>query len=202
MVLAGSAAAVAATTTVDDADDMELVEQEDAMLVEAESPEAESAADHSPRAEAFSGLFYCDGMDTQGKPVVVIDTDYLPPTKAQRQAAADWLKEAMAPAVEAGEYSIVILGSRRTRASSWDSWWMAQQYKSLARPVRKNVQLLVWVNPTSVTKMAIGLMKPFVSKKGAKKIRIVKKLEGLGQCTAGRLTAASLGSSYLETYST
>ena len=153
VVLAGSAAAVAATTTVDDADDMELVEQEDAMLVEAESPEAESAADHSPRAEAFSGLFYCDGMDTQGKPVVVIDTDYLPPTKAQRQAAADWLKEAMAPAVEAGEYSIVILGSRRTRASSWDSWWMAQQYKSLARPVRKNVQLLVWVNPTSVTKV-------------------------------------------------
>jgi hypothetical protein len=59
----------------------------------------------------------------------------------------------MAPAVEAGEYSIVILGSRKTRASSWDSWWMAQQYKSLARPVRKNVQLLVWVNPTSVTKV-------------------------------------------------
>lgn len=194
-VLLAESAAVAVD---DDADDLELVEQEDAMLVEAESPEAE----HSPRAEAFSGLFYCDGMDHRGKPVVIIDTDYLPPTKAQRQSAADWLKEAMTPAVEAGEYSIVILGSRRTRASSWDSWWMAQQYKSLARPVRKNVQLLVWVNPTSVTKMAIGLMKPFVSKKGAKKIRIVKKLEGLEQCTAGRLTAASLGSSYLETYST
>jgi hypothetical protein len=59
-----------------------------------------------------------------------------------------------------------------------------------------------WGNEWCGLQMAIGLMKPFVSKKGAKKIRIVRKLEGLEQCTAGRLTVASLGSSYLETYST
>jgi hypothetical protein len=72
--------------STDDVDaDLELVEKH------------EVAPKGSPRAEAFSGLFYADGVDTHGKPVVVIDTDYLPPTKAQREAAADWLKVRVAP---------------------------------------------------------------------------------------------------------
>jgi len=123
--------------------------------------------------------------------------------RTERTAGLEYIKSRLEPIVNrGGTYSIVILPARNKRSSStWDAYWLLSQYKTLPKPLRKNVQLLVWVNPTSLTKVAIALAKPFVSSKATKKIRTIKSVEELEKATGGKIKKDQLGDTFLSSIS-
>ena len=164
--------------------------------VQAPAPASTSAAsgpfarvDMGPEWEgAFKGLLYEDGMDALGRPVVVIDADAIPPR--MRSSAVTYVKTHLEPVVNAGDYVVVFTAKQATLPT----FWILGAYQSLPRPFRKNVQYIILVKPSGFLRAILAFMRPFVSTKASRKIKLVESLEEIEVATEREVTISSLGS--------
>ena len=137
---------------------------------------------------AFKGLLYEDGMDALGRPVVVIDADAIPPR--MRSSAVTYVKTHLEPVVNAGDYVVVFTAKQATLPT----FWILGAYQSLPRPFRKNVQYIILVKPSGFLRAILAFMRPFVSTKASRKIKLVESLEEIEVATEREVTISSLGS--------
>lgn len=140
----------------------------------------------------FKGLLFVDGIDALGRPVVVLNADAVPPR--MKASALTYVKAHLEPMVNSGDYVIVFTA----RKAKLPSLWIMGAYQSLPRPYRKNVQFVVLVRPSAFLRAVLNFMKPFVSKKAGRKIKLVDSLEEIGEATGGEVTMSHLGDSFLE----
>lgn len=149
--------------------------------------------DMGPEWESvFKGLVYEEGIDALGRPVVVLDADAIPPK--MRSSAVTYVKTHLQPIVTAGDYVIVFTAKK----ASLPTFWIMGAYQALPRPFRKNVQYIILVRPSGFLRAILAFMRPFVSKKAGRKIKLVESLEEIGEATSGEVTMHHLGASFLE----
>jgi len=157
------------------------------------APPNSPRVDLGPEWESiFRGLLYTDGIDALGRPVVVINADAVPSN--MRSSALTYVKAHLEPLVSAGHYVIVFTA----RKAKLPSLWIMGAYQTLPRPYRKNVQYVILVRPSGFLKAVLRFMRPFVSKKAGKKIKVVEDASELGEVTGGEVTVHHLGQSFLE----
>jgi len=138
--------------------------------------------------ETFKGLLYEDGMDALGRPVIVLDADAIPPR--MRSSAVTYVRTHLEPIVNAGDYVIVFTAKKATLPT----FWILGAYQSLPRPFRKNVQYIILVKPSGFLRTIMAFMRPFVSTKAARKIKLVESVEEIEEATEREVTQSSLGS--------
>lgn len=149
--------------------------------------------DMGPEWESvFKGLVYEEGIDALGRPVVVLDADAIPPR--MRSSAVTYVRAHLHPIVSAGDYVIVFTAKK----VSLPTFWIMGAYQALPRPFRKNVQYVILVRPSGFLRAILAFMRPFVSKKAGRKIKLVETLEEIGEATSGEVTMHHLGASFLE----
>lgn len=155
--------------------------------------EATPRVDMGPEWEnTFRGVLYEDGMDSLGRPVVVINADAVPSN--MRSSALTYVKTHLEPLVTAGHY-VIVFTARQTRLPSL---WIMGAYQSLPRPYRKNVQYVILVRPSGFLRAVLMFMRPFVSKKAGRKIKLVDRLEDISIETGGEVTMQHLSPAFLE----
>lgn len=140
----------------------------------------------------FRGLLYVDGVDSLGRPVVVINADAIPSN--MRSSALTYVKTHLEPLVTEGHY-VIVFAARKTKLPSF---WIMGAYQSLPRPYRKNVQYVILVRPSGFLRAILAFMRPFVSKKAGKKVKLVDRLEDIAQETGGEVSMHHLGGPFLE----
>ena len=140
----------------------------------------------------FKGLLYEEGIDALGRPVIVLDADAVPPR--MKSSAVTYVKTHIEPIVSAGDYVIVFTAKK----AKLPTFWIMGAYQSLPRPYRKNVQYIILVRPSAFLKAILAFMRPFVSKKAARKIKVVESVEEIGDSTSGEVTMHHLGDSFLQ----
>jgi hypothetical protein len=140
----------------------------------------------------FKGLLYEEGIDALGRPVIVLDADAVPPR--MKSSAVTYVKTHIEPIVSAGDYVIVFTAKK----AKLPTFWIMGAYQSLPRPYRKNVQYIILVRPSAFLKAILAFMRPFVSKKAARKIKVVESVEEIGDSTSGEVTMHHLGESFLQ----
>ncbi len=138
--------------------------------------------------DTFKGLLYEDGMDALGRPVIVLDADAIPPR--MRSSAVTYVRTHLDPIVNAGDYVIVFTAKKATLPT----FWILGAYQSLPRPFRKNVQFIILVKPSGFLRAIMAFMRPFVSAKAARKIKLVESVEEIEVATEREVTRSSLGS--------
>ena len=140
----------------------------------------------------FKGLLYEEGIDALGRPVIVLDADAVPP--AMKSSAVTYVKTHVQPIVSAGDYVIVFTAKK----AKLPTFWIMGAYQSLPRPYRKNVQYIILVRPSAFLKAILAFMRPFVSKKAGRKIKVVESVEEIGEATSGEVTMHHLGETFLQ----
>ena len=142
----------------------------------------------------FKGLVYEEGIDALGRPVIVLDADAVPPR--MKSSALTYVKTHLEPVVSAGDYVIVFTAEK----AKLPTFWIMGAYQTLPRPFRKNVQYVILVRPSRFLKAILAFMRPFVSKKAGRKIKVVESLEELGEVTSGEVTMHHLGTAFLDAH--
>jgi hypothetical protein len=61
------------------------------------------------------------------------------------------------------------------------------------RPFRKNVQYVILVRPSAFLRAMLAFMRPFVSKKAGKKVKVVNSLDEVAEATGGEVGLAHMG---------
>lgn len=170
-----------------------VVEEENIEGEEKQVPNAIPRVDMGPEWEnVFKGLVYEEGIDALGRPVVVLDADAIPPK--MRSSAVTYVRTHLHPIVSSGDYVIVFTAKK----ASLPTFWIMGAYQALPRPFRKNVQYIILVRPSGFLRAILAFMRPFVSKKAGRKIKLVESLEEIGEATSGEVTMHHLGASFLE----
>lgn len=160
---------------------------------EAAVPAPIPRVDMGPEWEAmFKGLVYEDGVDALGRPVIVLDADAVPPR--MKSSALTYVKTHLEPVVTSGDYVIVFTAEK----AKLPTFWIMGAYQTLPRPFRKNVQYIILVRPSGFLRAILAFMRPFVSKKAGRKIKLVESLEEIGEATSGEVTMHHLGQGYLN----
>ena len=142
--------------------------------------------------ETFRGLVHADGVDTLGRPVVVLDADAVP--RNMKSSAARYVTTHLAGLVERGPY-VLVLTARR---AALPGMWVMGAYTTLPRPFRKNVKRIVLVRPTPFLRAMLTLLRPLMSAKAARKITQADSLRDVARATEGEVQLDSLGPSFLE----
>jgi hypothetical protein len=106
------------------------------------------------------------------------------------------VKTHLEPVVSAGDYVIVFTAEK----AKLPTFWIMGAYQTLPRPFRKNVQYVILVRPSRFLKAILAFMRPFVSKKAGRKIKVVESLEELGEVTSGEVTMHHLGTAFLDAH--
>lgn len=141
--------------------------------------------------ETFRGLVYADGVDSLGRPVVVLDADRVP--AGMKSSAARYVTAHLARLVEGGDYVLVLTARRATLPSMW----IMGAYTTLPRPFRKNVKVIVLVRPAGFLRAVLALLRPLLSAKAARKLRQVASLAQIGEATGGEVGVEHLGAAFL-----
>lgn len=141
--------------------------------------------------ETFQGLVYCDGVDSLGRSVVVLNADVVPPR--MKSAALTYVRARIEPIVAQGDYVLLVTAEKGV---SLPTFWVLGAYQGLPRPFRKNVQYIVMVKPSGFLRAIISFMRPFVSKKAARKIKLLEKVEDVAEATDGEVTLQHLGAQF------
>ncbi|KAL0018580.1 hypothetical protein WJX79_005535 [Trebouxia sp. C0005] len=147
-----------------------------------EDAQAESAADTSRpftsdyleagrmadafEPEEFKGMLFHDGVDSQGRPVIVVNTDAVGTARK-------------------GPYVLVMVATgQHQKSNKLPAMWLISAYRSLSRPFRKNVRYILLVRPTGGLKALVACIRPFVSAKAARKVRKVESLADIAAATS------------------
>ena len=120
--------------------------------------------------------------------MIVLDADAIPPR--MRSSAVTYVRTHLEPIVNAGDYVIVFTAKKATLPT----FWILGAYQSLPRPFRKNVQYIILVNPSGFLRAIMAFMRPFVSAKAGKKIKMVESIAEIEVATEREVTQSSLGS--------
>ncbi|CAG9464904.1 unnamed protein product [Pedinophyceae sp. YPF-701] len=137
----------------------------------------------------FPGLMFDDGIDSCGRPVVVLDFAAFPRGSLFTSGMAECVRR-IAPLAYSGDYVLVIVGSP---GHSLPLSYALSAYTSLSRPIRKNIKHLVLVRPSWTLRWVIKLLSPFAKAKGRAKLKVVPTLEELGWATEGEVLPSQLG---------
>ncbi|KAK9825463.1 hypothetical protein WJX81_005184 [Elliptochloris bilobata] len=152
--------------------------------------EAETEAFEPPE---FQGMLYYDGVDSLGRPVVVVNADAVA-AKVSRRAAGQYMLRQLEPLVAQGPYVLVLLNTGHAhRSNRLPAGWLLTTYRSLSRPFRKHVKRIVLVRPSAGLKALLALLRPFASRKAGRKIVAVESLTGIEAATRGEVAIAHLG---------
>ena len=141
--------------------------------------------------ETFQGLVYCDGVDSLGRSVVVLNADAVPPR--MKSAALTYVRARIEPIVAQGDYVLLVTAEKGV---SLPTFWVLGAYQGLPRPFRKNVQYIIMVKPSGFLRAIMSFMRPFVSKKAARKIKLLEKVEDVAEATDGEVTLQHLGAQF------
>jgi len=141
--------------------------------------------------ETFQGLVYCDGVDSLGRSVVVLNADAVPPR--MKSAAVTYVRARIEPIVAQGDYVLLVTAEKGV---SLPTFWVLGAYQGLPRPFRKNVQYIIMVKPSGFLRAIMSFMRPFVSKKAARKIKLLEKVEDIADATDGEVTLQHLGARF------
>ncbi|KAI8106229.1 hypothetical protein M9435_000776 [Picochlorum sp. BPE23] len=200
-IVAISAEEGAQNLQIDDVKDTEDAKEDDAAAAAGDIAGA-TVASHTRRVvdmgeeweSTFKGLVYEEGIDALGRPVIVLDADAVPPR--MKSSALTYVKTHLEPVVSAGDYVIVFTAEK----AKLPTFWIMGAYQTLPRPFRKNVQYVILVRPSRFLKAILAFMRPFVSKKAGRKIKVVESLEELGEVTSGEVTMHHLGTAFLDAH--
>ena len=137
--------------------------------------------------EMFKGLVYCDGIDSLGRPVVVLDADAVP--RNMKSSALVYVKARLEAVVAQGHYVLVVTATE----ARLPTLWIMGAYQSLPRPFRKNVQYVILVKPTGFLRAVVKFMRAFISSKAHRKIKLLNELDEVSEATNAEVTLDHLG---------
>ncbi|KAK9820116.1 hypothetical protein WJX72_006268 [[Myrmecia] bisecta] len=140
----------------------------------------------------FRGMLYYDGVDSLGRPVVVVNAEAVASTVTRRQAM-DYMLQRLEPIVTQGPYVLVMVATSRDNSHKLPAGWLIAAYRSLSRPFRKNVKFVILVRPSRMLRTVLACMRPFLSRKAHKKVKKVANLSDIGAATGGEVTLQHLG---------
>ncbi|KAK9816247.1 hypothetical protein WJX74_000840 [Apatococcus lobatus] len=140
----------------------------------------------------FKGLLFYDGVDSIGRPVVVVDFDAVAPSTT-RSAVMQYILQRLEPIVSQGPYVLVMLTTGKTGTSYLKGAWLIAAYRSLSRPFRKNVKYILLVKPSNGIRALLLLFKPFVSKKAHSKLKKVDTVANVAAVTNNEVQLQHLG---------
>ncbi|KAK9908724.1 hypothetical protein WJX75_001952 [Coccomyxa subellipsoidea] len=145
----------------------------------------------------FQGLLYFDGLDSLGRPVVVINADAVAEEKHARKAAFQYLLHQLEPVVSQGPYVLVMVNTGRSHKSNrLQASWLVSAYRGLSRPFRKNVKFIILVRPSKPLKAFLTMLRPFLSRKAHRKVIKVESLSGIAEATGNEVTLQHLGTRF------
>lgn len=140
----------------------------------------------------FKGLLFMDGVDSLGRPVVVLDADAVP--KSMRASALVYVRGCLEPLVNQGGYTLVCTAKH----AKLPTMWLLSAYRALPRPYRKNVQWVILVRPSAWLRFLLAFSRPFVSHKAHRKVCVVETLGEVAAATGGEVTVQHFGSAFLD----
>eukprot|EP00891_Asterochloris_glomerata_P000615 jgi/Astpho2/615/Aster-04457 len=149
--------------------------------------------------EEFAGMLYHDGVDSLGRPVVVVDVDAVSSAVPVRKAAMHYLLERLEPIVIQGPYVLVMVSTGRSgsaKSKQLPALWFVSAYRGLSRPFKKNVKYVVLVRPTGWLKTLLAVVRPVTSRKSARKLKKLDSLSQLAAATNNEVTLQHLGTRF------
>ncbi|DBA82124.1 TPA: hypothetical protein ACH3X1_007113 [Trebouxia sp. C0004] len=147
--------------------------------------------------EEFKGMLFHDGVDSQGRPVIVVNTDAVGTARKARSQALQYMLHRLEPIVTQGPYVLVMVATgQHQKSDKLPAMWLISAYRSLSRPFRKNVRYIMLVRPTGGLKALVACIRPFVSAKAARKVRKVESLAHIAAATSGEVTIQHLGTRF------
>lgn len=149
----------------------------------------------------FRGLLYFDGIDTVGRPIVVVNAraDAMLQPKL-RNRAMEYMKRRLEPIVYQGPYVLCMIasGHQGDTSSKLPAMWLIRAYRSLSRPYKKNVKFIILVRPSAMLSTMMVVLRPFLSLKAARKLHKVDSLLDIDAVTGGDVKAEQLGARFLR----
>lgn len=147
--------------------------------------------------DEFKGMLFHDGVDSQGRPVIVVNTDAVGTARKARSQAVQYMLHRLEPIVTQGPYVLVMVATgQHQKSNKLPAMWLISAYRSLSRPFRKNVRYILLVRPTGGLKTLVACIRPFVSAKAARKVRKVESLADIAAATSGEVTIQHLGTRF------
>ncbi|KAL0049226.1 hypothetical protein WJX82_009144 [Trebouxia sp. C0006] len=147
--------------------------------------------------DEFKGMLFHDGVDSQGRPVIVVNTDAVGTARKARSQALQYMLHRLEPIVTQGPYVLVMVATgQHQKSNKLPAMWLISAYRSLSRPFRKNVRYILLVRPTGGLKALVACIRPFVSAKAARKVRKVESLADIAAATSGEVTIQHLGTRF------
>ncbi|CAL5219363.1 g1182 [Coccomyxa viridis] len=153
----------------------------------------------SPTAEyieppEFRGLLFFDGLDSLGRPVVIVNADAMGENKGARKNAFQHIVQVLEPIVVQGPYVLLLVSlGGGTKSNTIQTGLLVSAYRGLSRPFRKNVKFIILVRPSKPLKALLAFLKPFVSRKAHRKVLKIESLATVAYATNNEVTLASLG---------
>ncbi|KAK3257908.1 hypothetical protein CYMTET_33020 [Cymbomonas tetramitiformis] len=159
---------------------------------------AQSSQIRSPSSvlpqKTLKNIFRMDGRDRLQRPIVLLDLSRGIPSMDEAVRVQAYLQHRLRPLVCRDYVCVMLFGeSPPAQAGTRMVRWCMNVYHQLPRPFKKNVQLIVLVNPNSMAMTACALIKPFTSQKAKGKLVMVPSLEHLEEATRGAITVQDLG---------
>uniref|UniRef100_H2ZDR3 Rho-GAP domain-containing protein n=1 Tax=Ciona savignyi TaxID=51511 RepID=H2ZDR3_CIOSA len=125
---------------------------------------------------AKHGIIEVSGVDSSGRPVIVVSASKLPSSKElDHKKLLRYLKFSLDKYVES-DYSVVYLHYGLNSSNKPSFSWMREAYKEFDRKYKKNLKSLYLVHPTTFIRILMNVFKPLISVKFGRKIRYVNYL--------------------------
>ena len=188
------------------ADDMQreasgAIDEEDIIITDGSSFLDSDAAQAMPPAATGgalpAGLLFCDGRDSMGRPVVVVRPAMMPTSSTERKAVMEDVRATLTPVVETGPYVLLFVHESTEKGSSWSArspLMLLSSFRSLGRPFKKNVQYVLFHQPTTFMRYMLGAARPFMSSKASRKWRTIQAVREIEDHTNGEVRLGDLGS--------
>nr|XP_002121397.1 rho GTPase-activating protein 1-like isoform X1 [Ciona intestinalis] len=122
------------------------------------------------------GIIEVSGVDTSGRPVIVVSASKLPSNKElDHKKLLRYLKFSLDKYVES-DYSVVYLHYGLNSSNKPSFSWLREAYKEFDRKYKKNLKSLYLVHPTTFIRILMNVFKPLISVKFGRKMSYVNYL--------------------------
>ncbi|XP_076804382.1 rho GTPase-activating protein 1-like isoform X1 [Clavelina lepadiformis] len=122
------------------------------------------------------GIIEVSGVDSTGRPVIVVSACRLPSNKQLDQKKfLRYLKFTLDKYVES-DYSLIYLHYGLNSGNKPSFAWLREAYREFDRKYKKNLKSLYLVHPTTFIRILMNVFKPLISAKFGRKIKYVNYL--------------------------
>eukprot|EP00012_Vannella_robusta_P000349 CAMPEP_0206187968 /NCGR_PEP_ID=MMETSP0166-20121206/3316_1 /ASSEMBLY_ACC=CAM_ASM_000260 /TAXON_ID=95228 /ORGANISM="Vannella robusta, Strain DIVA3 518/3/11/1/6" /LENGTH=418 /DNA_ID=CAMNT_0053603649 /DNA_START=249 /DNA_END=1501 /DNA_ORIENTATION=+ len=118
------------------------------------------------------------GVDKEGRQIVVLRANILPAKTVDLKLLLLYFISVMDPIVEE-DYTLVFIGSNLSSENRPPTDWLSTAYTMFNRKYKKNLKALFIIHATTVVRLVLRLVKPFISVKFWKKLTYIDDINDI-----------------------